>query len=158
MVWEDIGLDTKRVCMAPFGGPIATMRDEQAMVMVTSSQSVQPVVRIFTAAGTALGSFLWESQSRLVDWCWSHGLQLVVMEDSGLLSLRCDTAGHTSLSPTRPTLDCHLVQAAVGVLTDLLCVFKRTTIHCTLDAEASRQLTGKEAAGRLGRRYEAMHD
>ncbi|GFH24548.1 uncharacterized protein HaLaN_22365, partial [Haematococcus lacustris] len=50
MVWEDVDLDTKRVCMAPFGGPIATMRDEQAMVMVTSSQSVQPVVRIFTAA------------------------------------------------------------------------------------------------------------
>lgn len=78
----------RRVAAAAFAGPIATIRDEHAVVVITAGGSMRPVVRIFTAAGATLGTFIWESKAQLVEWGWSEQLQLVIVEDTGLVSLR----------------------------------------------------------------------
>eukprot|EP00884_Botryococcus_braunii_P014411 jgi/Botrbrau1/22971/Bobra.0030s0043.1 len=59
MQWKDIKLDQLRVACALYGGPIAVVRDDRKIVLVTGGIT-KPVIRTFTAAGAPLGSFLWE--------------------------------------------------------------------------------------------------
>jgi hypothetical protein len=70
------------IAAAPFGGPIAMVRDERVMVPVVGAGPTRPVVRIFSAAGAELGSFLWE-RGRLAGWGWSDAQELVLVEPTG---------------------------------------------------------------------------
>lgn len=70
----------RRVAAAPFGGPVAVVRDEEALVVVRGGAPAgRPLVRVFTCAGALLGSFLWEG-GRLVCWGWSSELELVMVD------------------------------------------------------------------------------
>ncbi|KAI8468744.1 MAG: vacuolar protein sorting-associated protein 16 [Monoraphidium minutum] len=85
MQWTDMDLESKRLCCAPFGGPIASIRDERAMVAVTGAGPAAPVVRLFGGAGSEAGSFLWE-RGRLAGWGWSGEQELVLVEPCGKVS------------------------------------------------------------------------
>lgn len=76
---------TPRLACAPFGGPIATVRDERAMVAVRGPGPTRPVVRLFSGSGAEGGSFLWQ-RGRLAGWGWSDALELVMVEPSGKVS------------------------------------------------------------------------
>lgn len=70
------------MCCAPFGGPIATIRDETALVVVRGAGPTRPVVRLFSSSGVETGSFLWE-KGRLAGWGWSDAWELVLVEPTG---------------------------------------------------------------------------
>lgn len=80
----------RRLCAAPFGGPMAIMRDEAALVVVRSGapSGGRPVVRIFSAAGTLLGSLLWDG-GRLAGWGWSNDLELMMVDVGGKVCALC---------------------------------------------------------------------
>ncbi|WIA22377.1 hypothetical protein OEZ85_004684 [Tetradesmus obliquus] len=84
--WQDVDLDVQRVAAAPFGGPLALMRDESALTVVRSgAPGGRPVVRIFSCAGQLLGSFLWEG-GKLAGWGWSSELELLLVDAAGKVS------------------------------------------------------------------------
>jgi hypothetical protein len=75
------------VAAAPFGGPIAVVRDEEALVEVRGGVAGgRPLVRLFTSSGQLTGSFLWEG-SRLVAWGWTNELQLVMVDSQAKVGL-----------------------------------------------------------------------
>lgn len=84
MMWQEMNLEEKRLCCAPFGGPIAAVRDERRMQVVTRS-TARPVVRIFSAAGSERGSFLWTGGA-LSALGWSSQEELLLVEDNGHVS------------------------------------------------------------------------
>lgn len=56
MGWSDqINLDELKVAVAPFGGPIAVVRDEKKFIPVQTSG--KPFILIFSAAGELKSSF-----------------------------------------------------------------------------------------------------
>lgn len=80
LTWEDVDLDTHKVAAAPFGGPVAVVRDEESLVVIRGgSTGGRPLVRIFSASGQLQGSFLWEG-GRLLSWGWSNELELVMVD------------------------------------------------------------------------------
>ncbi|KAG2424052.1 hypothetical protein HYH02_015233 [Chlamydomonas schloesseri] len=92
-IWDGFEVEDKRFTSAAYAGPVAAMRDERRMVLVTSGSSataasggLKPVLRTFTAAGVALGATVWEG-GRLVDWGWTDEQQLAVVEASGKVEL-----------------------------------------------------------------------
>ncbi|GIL84671.1 hypothetical protein Vretifemale_13276, partial [Volvox reticuliferus] len=93
MSWVDFDLEDKRLTCAPFGGPIAAIRDERRTVLVTHGSSavatggsLKPLIRTFNSAGESLGACLWEG-GRLVAWGWTEEQQLAVVEATGKVSL-----------------------------------------------------------------------
>ncbi|EFJ45438.1 hypothetical protein VOLCADRAFT_105988 [Volvox carteri f. nagariensis] len=93
MSWGDFELQDKRLACAPYGGPIAAIRDERRAVLVTHGSSavaagggLKPVLRTFTAAGASLGACVWEG-GRLVDWAWTDEQQLAVVDAKGKVTL-----------------------------------------------------------------------
>lgn len=79
---------THRVAAAPFGGPVAVVRDEGSLVVIHGSGATggRPLVRIFSASGQLQGSFLWEG-GRLLAWGWSDQLELVMVDEGGKVGL-----------------------------------------------------------------------
>lgn len=70
-----------RVACARYGGPIATIRDDRKMVLV-SGGITQPLVKIYSSAGTQLAVFIWD-KGRIEDMGWSNGEDLMIMEQTG---------------------------------------------------------------------------
>lgn len=80
-----------RVAAAPYGGPLATVRDERLVLQLGAGASLRPVIRTFTASGAELGSMVWE-RGHIVEWGWSERLELVIVEANGKVGVHLDTA------------------------------------------------------------------
>jgi hypothetical protein len=77
-----------RVAAAPFGGPLAIMRDESVLTVIRKgTPGGRPVVRIYSCSGQLLGSFLWEG-GKLAGWGWSSELELVMVDVAGKVSMQ----------------------------------------------------------------------
>ena len=74
-----------RVACARYGGPIAMVRDDRKLVVVTGGLT-KPVVRIFTAAGAPLAAFVWDA-GRVAAMGWTSEEDLLMVEDNG--EVRC---------------------------------------------------------------------
>ncbi|KAG4068339.1 hypothetical protein HA402_007859 [Bradysia odoriphaga] len=85
MEWPlDTELEHMMVCAAPYGGPMAIVRDPKKLAKITGS--VKPVVRIFTASGILLGTITWNS-GLLLAMGWSDNEELICVQDDGLVSI-----------------------------------------------------------------------
>ncbi|XP_026744401.1 vacuolar protein sorting-associated protein 16 homolog [Trichoplusia ni] len=81
MTWtmdEDLG--NMVVSGAPYGGPIAMVRDRKQMVRVMGV--AKPVITIFNGVGSVIAKILWNS-GVLVHMGWSDGEQLLCIQESG---------------------------------------------------------------------------
>ncbi len=78
------------------------IRDERKMVQVTGGQ--RPTLRIYTAAGSLMGSFLWE-QERIAAMAWTLQEELMVLDQTGEVLLAwahsLDDKPHSSLYTVR---------------------------------------------------------
>mmetsp|Transcript_15272 Transcript_15272/g.46155 ORF Transcript_15272/g.46155 Transcript_15272/m.46155 type:complete len:862 (+) Transcript_15272:225-2810(+) len=85
MAWGDLRLDYLRVAAAPFGGPIATIRDDRKPVPLGPTGSVStaaPQLRTYTAAGKPVASWAWD-QGSIAGLGWTSSLELIVIETTG---------------------------------------------------------------------------
>merc|ERR1719336_300051 len=86
MPWLDedgtsLNLDKYVICGAPYGGPIAMVRDERKIVELTSSERNR--MRIFTAAGKLLSNWPWEHHGLVkLGWVGSEELAAVFVDGS----------------------------------------------------------------------------
>ncbi|KAI8421023.1 hypothetical protein MSG28_008153 [Choristoneura fumiferana] len=81
MSWAmDEGLDNMIVTGAPYGGPIAVVRDRKQFVRIATT--TKPVITIYNCAGNVISKILWNS-GVLVHMGWSDGEQLLCVQESG---------------------------------------------------------------------------
>lgn len=73
-----------RVACARYGGPIATIRDDRKMVLV-SGGITQPLVKIYNSAGTQLAVFIWD-KGRIEAMGWTSAEDLMIVEQTGEVS------------------------------------------------------------------------
>ncbi|GAB0090509.1 Vacuolar protein sorting-associated protein 16 homolog [Sergentomyia squamirostris] len=83
MEWPpETDLENMIVCAAPYGGPMAIVKDFQKFVKVTGS--TKPIIRIFTASGHLISSINWNS-GNLLSMGWSECEELICVQDDGLV-------------------------------------------------------------------------
>ncbi|KAG6441802.1 hypothetical protein O3G_MSEX001993 [Manduca sexta] len=81
MNWKmDEGLGNMIVCGAPYGGPMAVMRDKKQFVQIKTT--TKPVITIYNCAGNIISKILWNS-GVLVHMGWSDSEQLLCIQESG---------------------------------------------------------------------------
>jgi hypothetical protein len=66
-----VDVDASRVACAPYGGPVAIVRDDRKIIKNAAGQLRSGTVQIFDAAGAPLGKFLWDRPARLVAFGWT---------------------------------------------------------------------------------------
>ncbi|XP_068623324.1 vacuolar protein sorting-associated protein 16 homolog [Battus philenor] len=81
MVWSmDEGLGNMIVSGAPYGGPIAVVRDRKQFVRIATT--AKPVITIYNCVGNIMSKILWNS-GVLIHMGWSDGEQLLCVQESG---------------------------------------------------------------------------
>ncbi|XP_008811095.2 protein VACUOLELESS1 [Phoenix dactylifera] len=83
MQWGRMDLARHRVACAPFGGPIAAIRDDSKIVQLYA-ESARRKLHIFNSAGVHLASAAWDRPGgRLVGMAWTDDQSLVCVVQDG---------------------------------------------------------------------------
>lgn len=85
MAWGDVHVEHLRVAAAPFGGPIATIRDERRPVplgAVGSTSTASPQLRTYTSAGILVAAWAWTG-CRIAAIGWTSLLELIIIDAAG---------------------------------------------------------------------------
>lgn len=83
MSWKHVELSRNKVACAPFGGPIAVIRDDSKIVQLRG-ESAQRKLRIFNSSGLLLGETIWKHPGgRLIGMAWTDDQTLVCLVQDG---------------------------------------------------------------------------
>ncbi|XP_030959748.1 protein VACUOLELESS1 [Quercus lobata] len=83
MQWRHIDLSRNKVACAPFGGPIALIRDDSKIVQLYSESALRKL-RLFNSAGVPLSDVVWKNTGgRLIGLSWSDDHTLVCIVQDG---------------------------------------------------------------------------
>lgn len=83
MCWQNVDLSRHKVACAPFGGPIAIIRDDSKIVQLRA-ESARPRLLIFSASGILRASIPWDRPGgRLVGLGWTDNETLVCIVQDG---------------------------------------------------------------------------
>jgi len=96
MLWKNMDLSKYKIAAAPFGGPIAMIRDENKILMV-QKQSTKPMITIYTAAGRQMSTIQWD-KGRIVGMGWTDTEQLVCVMDDGTVRIYTIHGEYTQFS------------------------------------------------------------
>ncbi|XP_049789392.1 vacuolar protein sorting-associated protein 16 homolog isoform X2 [Schistocerca nitens] len=114
MDWHhEINLDNVLLAAAPYGGPVAVVRDRKKIVKVQGS--TKPIISIYTAAGKLISSIMWNS-GPIVAMGWSSTEDLLCVQDDGSV-LKYDIFGtyqHT-FSMGQEAKDAKILEARIFV-------------------------------------------
>lgn len=85
MCWQNVDLSRHKVACAPFGGPIAIIRDDSKIVQLRA-ESARPRLLIYSASGTLRASIPWDRPGgRLVGLGWTEDETLVCIVQDGTI-------------------------------------------------------------------------
>lgn len=83
MRWKHIDLNRNKVACAPFGGPIALIRDDSKIVQLYAESALRKL-RIFNSAGLPLSDAVWKNPGgRLIGLSWTDDQTLVCIVQDG---------------------------------------------------------------------------
>lgn len=83
MRWKHIDLSRNKVACAPFGGPIALIRDDSKIVQLYAESALRKL-RIFNSAGLLLSDAVWKNPGgRLIGLSWTDDQTLVCIVQDG---------------------------------------------------------------------------
>ncbi|XP_062105731.1 protein VACUOLELESS1 [Humulus lupulus] len=83
MGWKHMDLTRNKVACAPFGGPIAVIRDDSKIVQLHSESALRKL-RIFNSAGVQLSETVWKnSGGRLIGMAWTDDQTLACIVQDG---------------------------------------------------------------------------
>ncbi|KAJ9685966.1 hypothetical protein PVL29_015044 [Vitis rotundifolia] len=83
MQWKHIDLSRNKVAGAPFGGPIAVIRDDSKIVQLYAESALRKL-RIFNSAGVQISETVWKHPGgRLVGMAWTDDQTLICVVQDG---------------------------------------------------------------------------
>ncbi|KAK6912435.1 Vps16, C-terminal [Dillenia turbinata] len=81
--WKHIDLSRNKVAAAPFGGPIAVIRDDSKIVQLYAESALRKL-RIFNSAGVQISETVWKHPGgRLIGMSWTDDQTLICIVQDG---------------------------------------------------------------------------
>ncbi|KAJ6998320.1 hypothetical protein NC653_014495 [Populus alba x Populus x berolinensis] len=85
MRWKHIDLSRNKVACAPFGGPIAIIRDDSKIVQLYAESALRKL-RIYNSAGILLSETVWKHPGgRLIGMSWTEDQTLICIVQDGTI-------------------------------------------------------------------------
>ncbi|OZJ06505.1 hypothetical protein BZG36_00636 [Bifiguratus adelaidae] len=86
MLWKSMDLRKYYLAGAPYGGPLAMMRDERKILLLQKQQPVKPMISVYTSAGKLIEQIQWE-RGHIIGLGWTEMEQLVTVTEDGVVRL-----------------------------------------------------------------------
>lgn len=134
MAWRHVDLSRHKVACAPFGGPVAIIRDDSKIVQLHSESALRKL-RIFSAAGVLLADAVWKNPGgRLVGMAWTDDLTLACLVQDGTL-YRYNLRAELLPPPISLGADCSAENVADCVFwgNGLVCITEANQLFCVAD-------------------------
>ncbi|KAH7651892.1 Vacuolar protein sorting-associated protein 16 [Dioscorea alata] len=138
MRWGRMDLSRHRVACAPFGGPVAAIRDDSKIVQLLA-ESARRKLLIFSSSGQPLASYLWDRPGgRLVGMAWDDDLFLLCVVQDGTVyrfDIRAELVGQFSMGSEcfeQGIIDC------VFWGNGIVCITENYQIFCVPDLKNPR--------------------
>lgn len=134
MHWKHVDLTRNKVACAPFGGPIAVIRDDAKIVQLYAESALRKL-RIFNSAGVQISETVWKNPGgRLIGMAWSDKLTLICIVQDGTVYYY---SLHAELIKTLTTLgkDCleHSIVECVFWGNGVVCINEALNLYCIPD-------------------------
>ncbi|KAJ3186648.1 hypothetical protein HDU85_007468 [Gaertneriomyces sp. JEL0708] len=85
MLWKDVDLANYIIAVAPYGGPVAMIRNDRRL-MTLQNQSIKPVIHIYTSSGKLISQFQWD-KGKIVGMGWTNTEHLMCVLDNGTIKV-----------------------------------------------------------------------
>ncbi|XP_075506458.1 protein VACUOLELESS1 [Primulina tabacum] len=83
MQWRHVDLTRNKIACAPFGGPIAAIRDDTKIVQLYAESALRKL-RIYTSSGILISEAIWKNPGgRLIGMSWTDDLTLICITQNG---------------------------------------------------------------------------
>ncbi|CAG8569116.1 1317_t:CDS:10 [Ambispora gerdemannii] len=86
MLWKHVDLSKFMIAGAPYGGPIAMIRDDKKVLLLQKQQPVKPTIYLYTSAGKLMEQLQWD-KGRIITMGWTDTEQLIVVLEDGTIRL-----------------------------------------------------------------------
>ncbi|KAJ1665310.1 Vacuolar protein [Coemansia sp. RSA 1813] len=83
MQWAGLDLTRFRVAAAPFGGPIALVRDDRQLLEAGAAPMLDPAISVFAASGATIGRIEYDGLVRVAAFSWNSREELVCVQEDG---------------------------------------------------------------------------
>ncbi|KAJ1801027.1 Vacuolar protein [Coemansia sp. RSA 2399] len=83
MQWAGLDLSRFRVAAAPFGGPIALVRDDRQLLEAGAAPMLDSSISVFAASGASIGRIEYDGLVRIAAFSWNSREELVCVQEDG---------------------------------------------------------------------------
>ncbi|KAF3658950.1 Protein VACUOLELESS1 [Capsicum annuum] len=136
MQWKHVDLTRNKVACAPFGGPIAVIRDDAKIVQLYGESALRKL-RIFNSAGVQISETVWKNPGgRLIGMCWTDDQILICITQDGSVyryNIHCEAIEPNS--QLNLGVDCftHSVVECVFWGNGVVCMNEAFQVYCIPD-------------------------
>lgn len=139
MIWKHVDLSRNKVACAPFGGPIAVIRDDSKIVQLYGESALRKL-RIFNSAGVQISETVWKNPGgRLIGMSWTDDQTLVcITQDGSVYMYNIDLETPNSVISMGKECFTHSVVECVFWGNGVVCINEAFQVFCIQDFKNPR--------------------
>ncbi|KAG0042078.1 hypothetical protein BGZ83_000922, partial [Gryganskiella cystojenkinii] len=109
MLWKQVDLSKYMIAAAPFGGPLALVRDDRKVILVQKQQPVKPSIYLYTSSGKLMEPIQWD-KGRIVGMGWTETEHLVCVLEDGTVRMYNILGEYTQFSIGKEAKDNRVIE------------------------------------------------
>ncbi|KAI1311299.1 hypothetical protein EDD11_003512 [Mortierella claussenii] len=109
MLWKQVDLSKYMIAAAPFGGPLALVRDDRKVLLLQKQQPVKPSIYLYTSSGKLMEPIQWD-KGRIVGMGWTETEHLLCVLEDGTVRMYNILGEYTQFSLGKEARDNRVIE------------------------------------------------
>ncbi|KAF9961902.1 hypothetical protein BGZ72_001009 [Mortierella alpina] len=112
MLWKQMDLSKFMTAAAPFGGPLALVRDDRKVLLLQKQQPLRPSIYLYTSSGKLMEPIQWE-KGRIVGMGWTDTEHLLCVIEDGTVRMYNILGEYTQFSLGKEAKDNRIIEVQI---------------------------------------------
>ncbi|KAF9172947.1 hypothetical protein BGX21_004216 [Mortierella sp. AD011] len=112
MLWNQVDLSRYMIAAAPFGGPLALVRDDRKVLLLQKQQPVKPSIYLYTSSGKLMEPIQWD-KGRIIGMGWTETEQLLCVLEDGTVRMYNILGEYTQFSLGKEAKDNRVIEVQI---------------------------------------------
>ncbi|KAF9570847.1 hypothetical protein EC968_001335 [Mortierella alpina] len=112
MLWKQMDLSKFMTAAAPFGGPLALVRDDRKVLLLQKQQPLRPSIYLYTSSGKLMEPIQWD-KGRIVGMGWTDTEHLLCVIEDGTVRMYNILGEYTQFSLGKEAKDNRIIEVQI---------------------------------------------